>query len=137
MKACSQTNMKKSHFDTNYLIRYFTNDIPSQNKEVVKQLTNLEYIWISPLVIAETIYILENHYHIPKHQVCPILIQFFDLKNCYTKKYTIIGLKIYQNNTISFYDSLILAETLHNQAELKTFDKKLESIFNKLKSSED
>lgn len=118
--------------DTNYIVRFLTHDIESQFIEVQKIFLNKENeIYFSTIAIAETIFILENHYKTNKVEAVSVVDKLLITKNIKTEPFIYKSLLIYKNESISFYDSLIAAEAIYKKLDLKTFDKKLVKVFEK------
>lgn len=125
-----------TYLDTNYIVRFLTNDIPNQAQTAKKVIEDQLDLYINSIVLAETIYILENHYQSPKKQLCSTLINLLNLDNINHPSYLIPALSIYQqHNSVSFYDCLLLAETKITNSALITFDQKLTSLSNSLKNT--
>lgn len=117
--------------DTNYLIRFFTNDIKSQAQVAKKLIEKSKEIYLSTIVIAETVFILRNHYQIGKNSVCQKLVSLIAQPNIKTQGFVLFALQIYEDENISFYDSLLVAEATEKNASLKTFDQKLSKVYSK------
>lgn len=118
--------------DTNYIIRFLTRDVEAQFLEAKKVIANkASEKYISPIVLAETVYILENHYKLEKNKVIDVLSDLLAVKNIKSNEFLKKVLVIYRNESVSFYDSIIIAETIEARSELKTFDSKLNKIFKK------
>ncbi len=119
--------------DTNYLLRFLTHDVESQFNEVEKIISDDRVdIYISSIVLAETIHVLENHhYKVAKSDAIDAIINLLLNKNIKTEIFMNYALEIYSSELISFYDSLIAAEAIHKNLDLKTFDKKLEKVYKK------
>lgn len=115
--------------DTNYLIRFFTNDVKPQALAAKKLIEKEKEIYIPPIAIAETVYILKNNYQTKKTPLCEKLLLFLKQPNIKTPDYIAFALQIYEIEAISFYDCLILAESLKKNCALKTLDKKLHKIW--------
>lgn len=115
--------------DTNYLIRFLTRDIATQAETARQIITSKKSIYIPTIVLAETVYILENHYQISKIQVCNQLISLLKQKHISSDIFTPLALQIYKKETISFYDCLLCAQAIDNYAQLKTFDQKLHKVY--------
>jgi predicted nucleic-acid-binding protein len=120
-----------SYLDANYLIRYLANDVPKLVKKAVKIIEGSKNLYIAPIVLAETVYILENFYDAKKGEVYSSLSVIIKQENIITPKFCLNGLDIYKNENISFYDSLLVAEVLENKGKLISFDEKLNKIFKK------
>ena len=53
--------------DTNYIVRFFVKDVETQYKETETIICDIKHNkYISSIVLAESIFILENHYKIKK-----------------------------------------------------------------------
>ncbi len=118
--------------DTNYIVRFFTRDVESQFLEAKKVIVdkNSEK-YISPIILAETIYILENHYMLGKNEVISAISDLLAIKSIKTAGFLRKALMIYKDESVSFYDSMIVAETLESKYELRTFDSKLNKVYKK------
>lgn len=120
--------------DTNYLIRFFTNDRPPQASVAKRLIKQSKEIFIPTIVVAETVFILENHYKTKKDMVCNKLLSLIKQPNIKTQSFIQMAIQVYETENISFYDSLILCETIEKNSQLKTFDKKLSKIYLKYSS---
>lgn len=65
--------------DTNYIIRYFTNDNIEMANKVEELLLNKK-VFIVNEIIAEVIYVLEGVYNIPKNDVANLLLELISFK---------------------------------------------------------
>lgn len=118
------------YIDTNYLVRFFIKDIKNLAKKA-RRIIKSEKVYISEIVLAETDYILENHYEVSKINVCDKLISLLHLRNVTSPDFSLFSLEIYKSENISFYDCLIMAEAISHDGELKTFDQKLKKVWKK------
>lgn len=116
--------------DTNYLVRFFTNDIKLQARRA-REVISTKNVIISDIVLAETIYILEEHYESKKIDTCRLMPALLKQKNIKSNPHAILSFKIYKNENISYYDSLLVSEALCRGSTLKTFDQKLQKVFKK------
>ncbi len=59
--------------DTNILVRYFTNDEPTMARAALAVMERIERgeerVVTSPIVIFETVFLLERHYKVPKAEI--------------------------------------------------------------------
>jgi len=117
--------------DTNYLVRFFTNDIPEQAQKAKELLSKTKKIYLTTIVLAETVFILENHYQAKKSDVCNNLLALIKQPNINSAAFTPLALTMYKSENVSFYDCLLIAETIENKAKLESFDIKLMKIFKK------
>ena len=121
--------------DTNYLLRFFTNDIKSQALIARRIIKEEKEVYISPIVMAETVYFLRNYYKKDKISICKELDLLIRQPNIKADAYISLALHLYQSEPISFYDCLFVAEALLHKLEIKTFDEKLAKVFSKYRSS--
>lgn len=120
---------KKFVIDTNYIVRYLVRDIEEEYQLAKIFFEDLSAeSWISTIVMAETVYILENHYKIRKKEAISAIESIIIQPNIDCEKFIFDSLQIYKNSNISYYDSLILAETKYKGCQLKSLDKKLSSL---------
>jgi|SRR3989344_4086987 len=117
--------------DTNYLLRFLTNDIKTQAADAKKLIKYSIEINVPVVAIAETVYFLRNYYKIGKTQIVDKLTSLLQQKNIKCESYAHDALQIYEKEIISFYDCLILGEALKLEGELKTFDEKLQKVYKK------
>lgn len=118
--------------DTNYLIRFLTQDIEEQARQA-KQVIVGEQIYLPAIVLAETVYILENHYQVKKQEVCQALKGFLMQENVRSVEHGQLALEIYEQEKISFYDSLIVAESATKKWEVASFDQELVEVWRNYK----
>ncbi|EKD57687.1 MAG: hypothetical protein ACD_57C00186G0004 [uncultured bacterium] len=121
-----------TYLDTNYIVRFLTEDIKVQ-AQIAKKIIEKDKIYIANIVLAETVYILETHYKANKNELCDILISLVKQSNISTSSFVHLALNIYKSENISFYDSLLVAEVLNSESQLRSFDKKLLKTYSKYK----
>lgn len=120
---------KQPIVDTNLLIRFLTNDNPSQADAVEALFTGAEEksLYIPDVVIVETVFVLLSVYELTKEEIVEklsILITYekFSLDRALLHK----TVELYGNYVISFVDSYVAAcVALDRNNPLYTFDKKL------------
>lgn len=113
--------------DANYFLRWFLNDIPSQNRQVVMFLNQAkpETIVLDRVTIAEITYVLRgqgyNH-----QQIAQALKEF-----CYQDSIQPLGkilsqaLELYAATSLDLEDCWLATRARLEGAELATFDKQL------------
>ena len=117
--------------DTNYLLRFLTNDIKSQSMVAKRLIKSAREIYIPVVAFAEAVYFLRNYYKRTKKQVCSELSLLIKQSNIKAENFVAPAIQIYKSEAISFYDSLIIAQSLITGCEVRTFDKKFSKVFNK------
>ena len=117
--------------DTNYLLRFLTNDIKSQSMVAKRLIKSAREIYIPVVAFAEAVYFLRNYYKRTKKQVCSELSLLIKQSNIKAENFVAPAIQIYKSEAISFYDSLIIAQSLITGCEVRTFDKKFSKVFSK------
>lgn len=122
--------------DTNYILRYLLNDIPSQADTVEMYFRKAKseeiQITVPLLVFVEADFNLSQLYHFKKAKIKIVDIIYSLVKLPYLdiEKYDLLlkSLLFYAKNNISFVDALFLTEAKNTGKELLTFDKKLKQL---------
>lgn len=126
--------MKRTIADTNAFLRVLLNDIPNQKKafELVLQKAqkNDIYLIVPQIVIFEIEFVLRSVYHVPKEEIIEKLQTLLPLDYIHIEDRNIFisALLFFQKENISFVDSFLLAKSQIQEAELFTFDKKLQKL---------
>jgi predicted nucleic-acid-binding protein len=118
-----------NYLDTNYIIRYLTSDVPELAKTAKKILESGKELYIPSIVLAETVYILENDYNISKQEICPPLLTILKQDNISSQSFCLQALEMYINENIEFYDCLFISDAILNKSSIHTFDKKMMKVF--------
>jgi len=113
-----------TRIDTNYIVRYLTNDNIEMADIAENTLMN-EMVFISHEVLAEVVYVLIGVYSISKIEISDMLISLVSFENINTldDEITIKSLKNFKEKNIDFVDCLLCAYSENDT--IKTFDKKL------------
>ena len=118
------------NIDTNVIVRYLLNDVVSQADEVEKLFEDAEKgkveIVLSPVVVAETTFVLETYYHqtIEKisKEIQSILIQPWVTVE---HEKAVFGLWKWYEQGQHFVDSYLLALEKYEGTGIFSFDKNL------------
>ncbi len=125
--------MKDYLIDTNYILRFFLNDIPAQYKKAEKIFREIEDEKtggrISLLVINELIWILENYYELSRKKFITQILKLLSLKKIkiieIKKEDLILILKEMQNSNLDFTDLYLKYIGQEANCQLFSFDKQL------------
>lgn len=126
--------MKSIIVDTNALLRFLLDDIPEQ-KEACEQLLNrakrneIKFI-VAQASIFEIDFILRKYYLYEKSIVVEQLKPLIATKYINIESRDIFNkaLLLYQKETVSFVDCFLVAKAKLEEAELFTFDQKLQRL---------
>ncbi len=120
--------------DTNVLVRVLVDD-PGAVRQCEKArafLLKQDKVFISTVVLVETVWVLQRAYAVRKNHIIKVLMELLQQKSMVFEVRRLIenSLVIYQAERIEFSDALILAAHDAKQCHLYTFDKKLASYTN-------
>ena len=116
--------------DTNYIVRYLSRDIEDEYILTKKLIADvMAEIWIPTIVFAEVVFILENHYKIPKETIIQGLEVMTRQSNISCEGFVYDSFQVYKNSNVSYYDALIIAEAKYRNCEIKSLDKKMMRTF--------
>ncbi len=123
--------MKTFIIDTNAILRFLLNDIPSQHKKVeslVKKAKNGNLIiLLSEVVVFETLFALRSYYQYSKETLLTAIEPLISTEYIRTENTPIFleAIKIFKNTTLEFVDCFLIAKSKSLGFDLFTFDKKL------------
>ena len=120
--------MQKILIDANVILRYLLNDVEEMAKkseEIIKFGA-----WTLPEVIAEVIYVLKSVYKIERDEISNAILEILKEIEIEHKKTVIEAVKIFSKTNLDFVDCILIAYKNIENAEVFSFDKKLN---NKLK----
>ena len=129
-------DVKTIAVDTNVLVRYLTNDIPSQADEVEKLFIKADskklILLLSPVVVGEATFVLQTHY---KQSLVDISAQMQGLlsQSWWTLEHgqVLLNLWSWYEQGNHFVDSYLIALNKFENIELFSFDKKLNKMVEK------
>jgi len=97
--------------ETSLLIRYLTRDEPEKADRCERLFKETERghipLFLTPLVVAETIWVLLRQYHFPKAEIVEGLRRVLNTPHlaCDDPELLLQALELYQNKSISFVDA--------------------------------
>ena len=115
--------------DTNVLVRIFVNDESdrSQIEKARQTVKNHNRVYISHIVLVETVWVLKSLYGFPKKQIVETLEHLVNNQAFVLESETLCrdALILYRGTNVSFSDAMILVNSRQKGYSLLTFDKKL------------
>ena len=126
-------DVKSIAVDTNAIVRYLTNDIPSQADQVEKLFCKASrrrvFLVLSPIVVGEAIFVLQTHY---KQSPIDISIQMQGLlaQSWWILEHREALLNLWQwyEQGNHFVDSYLLALNKYEDIGLFSFDKRINKL---------
>jgi predicted nucleic-acid-binding protein len=116
--------------DTNVVVRIFVDDPdnPEQSQTVREIVSQYKTVYITQVVQIETVWVLGRSYDFSRADIIRVLEsllnnQAFRLEN---ETIFIAALQLYRRSNIDFADALILQNSVQQDLQLLSFDKKLQ-----------
>ena len=116
--------------DSSVVVRYLTNNPPDLANAAARIIDSDSRLVLSELVLAETGYVLQSVYGVPRAQLVDALVGLVRRKNIellnLPKELALIALSLCRgSNRVSFVDALLWAEARHAGANaIYTFDRR-------------
>lgn len=114
--------------DTNLVLRFLLNDLPEQAKKVENLVLNNQ-VYVTEVVIIETVYVLEKIFQIPRQDIARLVGDFFNFPNLATNRdFLPEVISLYRDHpALSVVDCYVAIESTTRDNQLATFDKRLAS----------
>jgi predicted nucleic-acid-binding protein len=123
--------MKKVFFDTNFLLRFYLDDIPKHSakaKKMVQAAKESSLLLVTDLiVICEMVWVLDSFYKLDKKEISEKMTNLYRTAGIVILNGEILpdALAVYIDKNIDFTDAIIGASAIKNNIEyLASFDKK-------------
>ncbi len=115
--------------DTNVLVRVVVDDpdAPEQCQQARELLLTQGSAWITPIVLIETVWVLESAYGFSKAETLTVIERIRENPALELEAVDRLdtAITLYRNSNIDFADALILAAAIQQPLILHTFDRKL------------
>ncbi len=97
--------------DTNVLIRHLTNDPPGLAARATAYLRQEPELLLTDLVTAETVYVLESFYKVPRDEVAQAVrsLVAFDSILCVDPALLLRAVEVYETDRIDFAEAYLVA----------------------------
>ncbi|CAB1080132.1 hypothetical protein JY97_11880 [Alkalispirochaeta odontotermitis] len=123
--------MKKVFFDTNFLLRFYLDDVPAQAskaKKMVKAAKEGSILLVTDLiVICEMVWVMDSFYGLEKDVISEKITNLYRTSGVLVFNGEVLpeALSIYLDKNIDFTDAVVASSALRNNIEyLASFDKK-------------
>lgn len=115
--------------DTNIICRFLLRDDETLYQKA-KNILSSDSFYIDAIIVAESIWVLINHYQLSKSAVTHQILALINQPNSVQpqKNQISVALNIYTTQSVSFIDSWLIAIHQSTKNRLETFDVKLKKI---------
>lgn len=97
--------------DTNVLVRHLTGDPPSLAERATAFLASEVELYLTDLVVAETVYVLESFYKAPREQVAEAMRSLVGMRSMIMIDSAILlrAIEIYEVDRLDFAEAYLVA----------------------------
>jgi predicted nucleic acid-binding protein len=97
--------------DTNILIRHLTLDPPATAKRATRFLAEADELFLTDLVVAEVVYVLESFYEVPRAEVGELVraILVFDSMVTTDRDLLLRAVEVYVDHRLDFAEAYLVA----------------------------
>jgi predicted nucleic acid-binding protein len=117
--------------DTNILVRHLTGDPPAMSARATAYLASENELFLTDLVVAETVYVLESFYEAPRHKVAEAVRSLiaFDSVVCVDPALLLRSVEVYETDRIDFAEAYLVAcAESTGVAQIASFDRSLDRV---------
>ena len=127
--------MRKAYVDANVILWYLTNEPPDMGKKASKVFKDAQEglvpLLVTPLTVAEIVWVLESYYGHPKSQISETMIQFLMCDGLEIEALDLLirTLTLYHEKNIDFADAFLASQALRKgPSTIYSFDHHLNRI---------
>ena len=117
--------------DTNILVRHLTGDPPELASRATAYLASATELLLSDLIVAETIYVLESFYKVPRGQIADAMRSLIAFRSIVTVDPPLLlrAIEVYEHDRIDFAESYLVAcaETT-GVNQVASFDRSIDRV---------
>lgn len=97
--------------DTNILVRHLTGDPPDMAERATAYLAQASELYLTDLVVAETVYVLESFYEAPRHKIATAMRSLISMRSVVTVDAALLlrTIEVYENDRLDFADAYLVA----------------------------
>ena len=97
--------------DTNVLVRHLTGDPPAMAKRATALLREASELFLADLVVAETIYVLESYYEVPREQIATTIRSLLALGSISIVDRDVLlrAVEVYEIDRLDFAEAYLVA----------------------------
>jgi predicted nucleic acid-binding protein len=127
--------MKKALIDSNVILRYLTKDPPKMAEAALRTLDDAQNgkisLLLTPLTVAEIVWVLESFYGHTKAKISEIMGQFLFCEGLEVEDLDLIieALTLYQGKNLDFADAFLAAISLRRGPQaIYSFDRDFDRV---------
>lgn len=97
--------------DTNILVRHLTGDPPAMATRATACLAEASELFLTDLIVAETVYVLESFYEAPRDQVAAAMRSLVSMRSVVTVDPALLlrSIEVHENDRLDFAEAYLVA----------------------------
>lgn len=97
--------------DTNILVRHLTGDPSDMAERATAYLASASELYLTDLVTAETVYVLESFYEAPRAQIATAMRSLIAMRSVVTVDPALLlrAIEVYENDRLDFAEAYLVA----------------------------
>ena len=97
--------------DTNILLRHLTGDPVDMAARATAYLAEAEELYLTDLIVAETVYVLESFYEAPRDQVATAMRSLVSMRSVVTVDPALLlrAIEVYEADRLDFAEAYLVA----------------------------
>jgi predicted nucleic acid-binding protein len=116
---------------TNILVRHLTGDPPEQGARATAFLAEADELLLADLVVAETVYVLESFYEVPRARVAELVraIIAFPVIVVLDSVVLLRSLEVYETDRLDFAEAYLVAQAERSGiGVIASFDRAIDRV---------
>lgn len=116
---------------TNILVRHLTGDPPTLAARATAYLVSADALFLADLIVAETVYVLESYYDVPRHQVAEAIRSLiaFDAMVTVDAALLLRAIEVYEYDRLDFAEAYLVAcAESTGVGSVASFDKSIDRV---------
>ena len=115
--------------DTNILVRHLTGDPPEMAARATAFLERETELLLSDMVAAETVYVLESFYEVPRDQAAEAIRSLVESVICVDPSLLLRAIEVYETSRIDFAEAYLVAcAESTGVGRIASFDRSLDRV---------
>ena len=97
--------------DTNILVRHLTGDPPAMATRATAYLAEASELFLTDLIVAETVYVLESFYEAPREQGAAAMRSLVSMRSVVTVDPALLlrSIEVHENDRLDFAEAYLVA----------------------------
>lgn len=117
--------------DTNILVRHLTGDPPAMAARATAYLAWADELYLADLIVAETVYVLESYYEVPRSEVAEAMRSLIAFDSIVTVDPALLlrAIEVYEIDRLDFAEAYLVAcAESTGVGSVVSFDKSIDRV---------